>query len=129
AYALEWQRSWLHATDARHASGVQVKTIPSPNDLLLSKISKGSNISALDAVRGVAALSVVIAHTLGPRQLGSMAVAVFFVLSGFLITWLLVRESETTGKISLRDFYIRRTLRIFPAFYVFWIVCVVAAAL
>jgi peptidoglycan/LPS O-acetylase OafA/YrhL len=105
------------------------KTASLPNRDLLSKISGAANIPALDAVRGIAALMVVIAHTIGPRQLGSMAVAIFFVLSGFLITWLLVKESDITGKISLRDFYIRRTLRIFPAFYVFWIVCVGAAVL
>ena len=98
------------------------------NRELLHKIKGSNNIPALDAIRGVAALMVVVAHTLGPRQLGSMAVAIFFVLSGFLITWLLVRESEVTGRVSLRDFYVRRTLRIFPAFYVFWFVCVGAAA-
>ena len=106
-----------------------VKTASSPNKQLLNKISAGSNIPALDTVRGIAASMVVIGHTLGPRQLGSTAVSIFFVLSGFLITWLLVRESDLTGQISLRDFYIRRTLRIFPAFYVFWIVCVTAAVL
>ncbi len=105
------------------------KTGSIPNKELLSNLSAASNIPALDAVRGVAASMVVIAHTIGPRQLGSMAVAIFFVLSGFLITWLLVRESDITGQISLRDFYIRRTLRIFPAFYVFWVVCVSAAVL
>jgi peptidoglycan/LPS O-acetylase OafA/YrhL len=41
----------------------------------------------------------------------------FFVLSGFLITHLLVTEADKTGDISLRDFYVRRMLRIFPAFY------------
>ena len=41
----------------------------------------------------------------------------FFVLSGFLITWLLLRENDELGTVSLRKFYIRRSLRIFPAFY------------
>lgn len=80
-------------------------------------------------MRGVSAWLVVFGHTIGPDALGRMAVSVFFVLSGFLITWLLVRESESTGRISLRDFYIRRTLRIFPAFYVFWTICILAALL
>jgi peptidoglycan/LPS O-acetylase OafA/YrhL len=109
--------------------GMGVKTGSNPNKELLNKISAAPNIPALDAVRGIAASMVVVAHTLGPRQLGSTAVAIFFVLSGFLITWLLVRESDTTGEISLRDFYLRRVLRIFPAFYVFWVVCIGAAAL
>lgn len=48
-----------------------------------------------------------------------MGVEVFFVLSGFLITWLLIKESDKTGDVSLLGFYKRRALRIFPAFYVF----------
>jgi peptidoglycan/LPS O-acetylase OafA/YrhL len=44
-------------------------------------------------------------------------VNVFFVLSGFLITSLLIEEHRRTGSVSLRDFYIRRTIRIFPAAY------------
>jgi peptidoglycan/LPS O-acetylase OafA/YrhL len=62
------------------------KTTLLPNRELLSKVNAGSNIPALDAVRGIAASMVVIAHTIGPRQLGSIAVNIFLVLSGFLIT-------------------------------------------
>lgn len=46
-------------------------------------------------------------------------VKIFFVLSGFLITSLLLRELQETGTLSLRRFYWRRTLRIFPAMYAF----------
>ncbi len=102
---------------------------PTLNQSLQQRLSRGSHIPALDAVRGASAWLVVVGHTFGPAALGHMAVAVFFVLSGFLITWLLVRESESTGTISLHNFYIRRTLRIFPAFYVFWAVCILAAVL
>jgi peptidoglycan/LPS O-acetylase OafA/YrhL len=56
-----------------------------------------------------------------PAGFGVLA---FFVISGFLITHLLLRESETTGQISFLNFYIRRSLRIFPPFYVYWIVAV-----
>ncbi len=48
---------------------------------------------------------------------GQLGVNVFFVISGFLITSLLLNEEAETGKISLKNFYIRRTLRIFPAYY------------
>lgn len=48
---------------------------------------------------------------------GSMGVHVFFVISGFLITTLLLREEDRFGKISIRDFYMRRALRIWPVYY------------
>jgi peptidoglycan/LPS O-acetylase OafA/YrhL len=50
---------------------------------------------------------------------GTHGVAVFFVISGYLITNLLLREVRTTGTISLTRFYFRRSMRIFPPFYVF----------
>jgi len=51
-------------------------------------------------------------------------VMIFFVISGFLITLLLLEEYDKTSRISLGHFYFRRTFRIFPAFYVFWAVTV-----
>jgi len=48
---------------------------------------------------------------------GALGVNVFFVISGFLITSLLLKEEGKTGTISLKKFYTRRTLRIFPAYY------------
>jgi peptidoglycan/LPS O-acetylase OafA/YrhL len=53
---------------------------------------------------------------------GGIGVLVFFVISGFLITWLLLNEEESTGKIDLKAFYIRRCLRILPPAYFFLIV-------
>jgi peptidoglycan/LPS O-acetylase OafA/YrhL len=50
---------------------------------------------------------------------GNLGVRFFFVISGFLITHLLIREHERKGEISLRDFYIRRALRILPVYYMF----------
>lgn len=60
------------------------------------------------------------------ESLGRTGVTRFFVLSGFLITWLLLRENERTADISLWNF---RFLRIFPGFYSFWMVYQVLAFL
>ena len=50
-------------------------------------------------------------------QHGNLGVNFFFVLSGFLITYLLIKEKEYTGKIHVPNFYVRRILRIWPLFY------------
>src|SRR2546421_4616713 len=50
-------------------------------------------------------------------QHGNLGVNFFFVLSGFLITYLLIKEKEYTGTIHVRNFYVRRVLRIWPLFY------------
>lgn len=49
--------------------------------------------------------------------MGELAVTFFFVLSGFLITYLLLVEKEKTGTIAMKQFYMRRVLRIFPLYY------------
>ncbi len=48
---------------------------------------------------------------------GALGVNIFFVISGFLITSLMLIEEANTETVSLKNFYIRRTLRIFPAYY------------
>ena len=50
-------------------------------------------------------------------QNGNSGVNIFFVLSGFLITMLLIREKEVQGSVHLKNFYLRRMLRIWPLFY------------
>jgi peptidoglycan/LPS O-acetylase OafA/YrhL len=50
---------------------------------------------------------------------GALGVLCFFVISGFLITWLMLVENDRLGRISLKHFYIRRALRILPVFYTF----------
>lgn len=70
----------------------------------------------IQGLRAVAVLTVVADHAgIGPLSGGYVGVDVFFVLSGFLITALLVREAERTERISLADFYARRARRILPA--------------
>jgi peptidoglycan/LPS O-acetylase OafA/YrhL len=78
---------------------------------------------ALDGVRAIAILLVMMFHSkLSGVQGGFLGVDLFFVLSGFLITTLLVQEFETTGTIHLGQFYKRRFLRLFPAVAFFIIV-------
>lgn len=71
---------------------------------------------ALDGLRGIAALMIVIYHTRVITLIGGfIAVDIFFVLSGFLITVLLLQEYDQTGRVRLRNFYARRILRLAPA--------------
>jgi peptidoglycan/LPS O-acetylase OafA/YrhL len=77
------------------------------------------HLPALDGLRAVAVLTVITYHFGYAAVPGDLGVSLFFVLSGFLITWLLLGEHEATGTFSLRAFYARRVLRIFPAYYVF----------
>lgn len=90
-----------------------------------------SRIPGLDGLRAIAIVLVLYGH-LVPADLGAilrrsalispLGVRLFFVLSGFLITTLLLREHQSYGEISLRRFYVRRTFRIFPAFYTYILV-------
>jgi peptidoglycan/LPS O-acetylase OafA/YrhL len=70
----------------------------------------------IQGLRAVAVLLVVLGHAGVPMFAGGyVGVDVFFVISGFLITGLLVREYRATGRISLRRFYARRVARLLPA--------------
>jgi len=75
----------------------------------------------LDGLRAIAATMVIFYHFGGPNWTflsGWVGVYIFFVLSGFLITTLLLREQDRTGRISLSNFYIRRVFRILPPYLV-----------
>lgn len=84
-------------------------------------------IPSLDGLRAISITLVVLSHLVKWKHIslglvatyGALGVHVFFVLSGYLITNLLLREHERSSTISLRDFYIRRAFRIFPAAFVF----------
>ncbi len=73
----------------------------------------------LDGVRGLAILLVVAGHAAGTSHAPSVGVTLFFALSGYLITGLIVREIERTGRIGLRAFWARRARRIVPALALF----------
>ena len=85
----------------------------------------------LDSVRALAALIVVVSHIELQKQelgfanirpivknFGSIGVTIFFVLSGFLITYLLFQEHSSKGKINVSSFYFRRILRIWPLYFI-----------
>jgi len=72
-------------------------------------------LAELDGVRAMAIALVLAAHTLPRLYGGVVGVDVFFALSGFLITSILIDELNVTRRISWRRFYIRRALRLFPA--------------
>lgn len=77
---------------------------------------------SLDGLRALSIIPVVWHHATpyplpGVFGRGGIGVDLFFAISGFLITTLLLRERQTFGTIDLRAFYLRRTLRIFPLYY------------
>jgi peptidoglycan/LPS O-acetylase OafA/YrhL len=95
-------------------------------------------IPSLDGLRAISIFLVLALHTLQEINNthhidsfwftfanGEMGVYIFFVLSGFLITTLLLREHDKSRSISLRDFYVRRAFRILPPIY-FYIAVLVA---
>lgn len=85
---------------------------------------------ALDGLRGIAIGLVMLDHAGVPPfdSAGVVGVAVFFTLSGFLITSLLLEERADTGRLSLTGFYLRRGRRLLPALFVFLAVMLAVAA-
>lgn len=76
------------------------------------------HIPSLDGIRAIAFLIVFIAHArLGSPFPGNFGVTLFFFLSGYLITTRMRIEFAQSGGVSLRHFYLRRTFRIFPPYY------------
>jgi peptidoglycan/LPS O-acetylase OafA/YrhL len=89
-------------------------------------------IKRLDILRCAAILLVLFHHTAalpGIAQMGFVGVDLFFVLSGFLISGLLYKEYLKRGAISFRRFFVRRGLKIYPAFYVMLLVTFIAQLL
>ncbi len=94
-------------------------------------------LPGLNGLRAIAAISVVVAHVTLEKiadfgfpntfnfALADYAVTLFFVISGFLITFLLLKEQQAFGSIQIRKFYLRRILRIWPLYY-FYILLILA---
>jgi peptidoglycan/LPS O-acetylase OafA/YrhL len=88
---------------------------------------RAKHVPALDGLRGLAILLVITHHQLIPLSLkgGFLGVDLFFVLSGFLITTLLLAEFDAAKTISLGNFYARRALRLGPALLLYLLVCLI----
>src|SRR5215218_6211226 len=79
----------------------------------------GGYLPGLDGLRAISVVAVLLYHADMPWWPGGfLGVEVFFVISGYLITMLLVREHERTATISLRGFWLRRARRLLAAVYV-----------
>jgi len=100
-----------------------------PSDATLAGSSR---IPSLDGLRAVSVMMVMVFHAFSggayPRVItaavgvigdGGLGVFTFYIISGFLITTLLLREERRSGRIRLTHFYVRRAFRILPAYYVF----------
>jgi peptidoglycan/LPS O-acetylase OafA/YrhL len=89
-----------------------------------------SYITGLDGIRAVAVMAVLFYHANSPWALGGfLGVETFFVLSGFLITSLLLAEWRSTGKINLKNFWLRRARRLLPAVWLLLLVLPILAIL
>jgi peptidoglycan/LPS O-acetylase OafA/YrhL len=88
-------------------------------------VAPSHRLPSIDGLRAISIILVLFGHLSGTRRIGSfilvlgdnahLGVAVFFVISGFLITSLLLAEYSKYGGIFMKLFYVRRALRIFPA--------------
>ena len=104
-----------HRVD-RHPTTVVVPPQPSKTKTK-TKTKKSENrfFNDVEGLRGIAVALVVLFHAGVPHMAGGfVGVDVFFVISGFLITGLLLREFERNGRVSFRGFYARRARRIIP---------------
>jgi peptidoglycan/LPS O-acetylase OafA/YrhL len=127
----------LEATPARTASTVLPMELSATTTTIEDVVpaTAAGRIPSLDGLRAISIAAVLLGHLAGstnfPTAIGDIVrdngfvdfanfgVTVFFVISGFLITGILMKESQRPGGVSLRRFYLRRTMRIFPAYYVF----------
>lgn len=98
-------------------------------------VLKQKYLPSLDGLRALSIIMVVGSHVLIGKNIhntflnsifnGALGVGIFFTISGFIITTLLMKEQIDTNSISLKNFYIRRFLRIIPLAYLFLIVLIV----
>lgn len=101
-----------------------------PGSLTYEEYRDTKHFAALDGLRAVSILLVLAFHANSAQWTalnGWLGVTIFFVISGYLITTLCLREEERRGRVSLAAFYIRRACRILPLYYVVLLAYVVVA--
>jgi peptidoglycan/LPS O-acetylase OafA/YrhL len=105
--------------------------------MVSNKKSNGGRVPSLDGLRAISVIFVIFDHLCISRSIpfhqtiidfGNLGVRIFFVISGFIISRLLLEEKEKTGDISLRSFYIRRCFRILPIWLVYLVMISIVLA-
>lgn len=103
-------------------AGTATATAPNasrPRHRSAQAVGPGSYLPALDGLRAFAIISVLVYHY-GHLSGGFLGVDLFFVLSGFLITRVLLLKRSGSGSFGLGWFWIRRARRLFPLFWCCW---------
>jgi len=127
------------AADGCLAAWRRIMTAPAEPANTYESPFEGGRIPSLDGLRGISMMLVLLGHMGGTRNFihtdlpigdyAHLGVRVFFVMSGFLISSLLFDEIHKTKGVSLKLFYMRRTFRIFPAFYTYMLVLAITVGL
>lgn len=105
-------------------------TVADVREPFVSKAPQMKLVGGFDGFRGTGMLMVLIVHTMSTKlESWATIVDAFFVVSGFLITTLLLQEVRSTGTISLRKFYMRRAVRLLPSVWLFGAVWLVVSTI
>jgi peptidoglycan/LPS O-acetylase OafA/YrhL len=133
-FCMETDLSLAHAKPTRASSSPGATQAGSSSEFEPYAVFRRTKLfPSLDGLRALSIVSVIGFHVMhGHSALfshGFLGVQLFFAISGVLITTLLLRERDSAGEISLRNFYVRRTLRIFPLYYAVLGIYVVVTAM
>jgi peptidoglycan/LPS O-acetylase OafA/YrhL len=110
----------VSSTEAVPAERIRVRT---PSISTEGMGARFGHVPSLDGLRAISVGLVVFAHLVNERFFpGGLGVLIFFVISGFLITRLMIAEAKRDGTVSLPKFYLRRVFRLLPAVLVFSVV-------
>jgi peptidoglycan/LPS O-acetylase OafA/YrhL len=127
----------MQSAEAVRVKGADVSLAPLVVPPPAVHTAPNPRIRTLDGLRAFSIVLVIVGHLAGnpvippavadALDFANFGVRIFFVISGFLITTLLLKELAKTGTISLKNFYLRRVFRIFPAFYTYFLVIAAAS--